>query len=115
MALKDVKVKEHARKKIQNEIKELTLNIFQLKVYDIILKWDEFGNEEILPSIDGSCKCKEEEEEVREAEWEEEDYSNNTTNISLNFSSKKYIVYDCLRLLSSFHKSDSKSSWHTTS
>ena len=40
----------------------------------------------------------EEEEEVGGAEWEE-GYSNNSTNISLNLSSKKYIVYGCLHLL----------------
>jgi hypothetical protein len=57
-------------------------------------------------------EVEEEEEEVREAEWEE-DYSNNRPNIFLNFSSKKYIVYDCLHLLSSFHKSNSKSGWYT--
>lgn len=56
-ALKNVKVKEYARKKMEDEIKELTLNIFQLKVYDIILRLDEFRNEEILPSVDSSCNC----------------------------------------------------------
>ena len=53
-------------------------------------------------------------EEVRGAEWEE-GYSNNRTNISLNLSLKKYIVYACLRLLSSFNKSNSKSGWNTSS
>ena len=53
-------------------------------------------------------------EEVRGAEWEE-DYSNNRTNIPLNLSLKKYIVYACLRLLSSFNKSNSKSGCGNTS
>ncbi len=53
-------------------------------------------------------------EEVRGAEWEE-GYSNNRTNISLNLSLKKYIVYACLRLLSFFNKSNSKSGCGNTS
>ena len=54
-------------------------------------------------------------EEVKGAQWEE-GYSNNRTNISFNLSSKKCIVMlACLNLLSSFCKSNSKSSWHITS
>jgi hypothetical protein len=57
IALKNVKIKDFAKRKLENEVRELTLNIFQLKVYDIILRLDEFRNEEILPANGKGDRC----------------------------------------------------------
>lgn len=57
-------LKPHIREKMGKEIEQLIYNIFQLKVYEILLQIDEFKREEILQSSDYT---NEEEKKLRAA------------------------------------------------
>lgn len=58
---KEQKEMDHAavlsKKKMQKEVEGLILNIFKLKIYQLLLGIDRFRKEEILPPIDSKTAC----------------------------------------------------------
>jgi hypothetical protein len=99
MCFQNIRLNETARNKMENEIKDLISNIFQLKVYYTILRLDEFENEEILPSAQGKYEAREA-EEIRQAYQAIKTYMKNRQVLKVGsdeykkfFSSPEYLDF----------------------
>ena len=69
------KIKDQIQVKIRQELRDIILNIFQLKVYEIILDLQQFRDEDILPA--GNTHASDEEIKIRQGYQSIKNYMRN--------------------------------------